>query len=261
MKPKFNRNHTFWWSPPAPLRLNFLRKENAGDVLGPNLINKILKSAGLNIRDIREKSRLLSIGSVLHFAHNGDTIWGTGVNGKIDPSLHKFSDLSVKALRGPLSAGFLNSKGINTPKTYGDPGILTSLFWPSEYESKSETIYIPHMRETVSKHITSNFKIVSPLLKLDEFIREIQKSSKVISTSLHGIIIAESYGIPAVLVENNSGETLFKYNDYFQGTGRDEVHICKDFNSALNHTPPIPDIKRFQDNLLDCFPYELWSKP
>ncbi|WP_223543420.1 polysaccharide pyruvyl transferase family protein [Pseudomonas sp. GL-B-12] len=258
MQPKLNKEHTFWWSPRSPLGLNFLRKENAGDLLGPHLVHRILERSRLDAKKIQTNNRLISIGSVLHFARNGDTIWGTGVNGKVDPNLHKFTNLNIKALRGPLTAHFLNSKNIKTPDVYGDPGILTSRFWPKSDNTSGETIYIPHMREVVDTNISSRFKVISPLMKLELFINEIQKASKVISTSLHGIIIAESYGIPAVLVENNSGETLFKYNDYFLGTGRDNVLICKDFNSALNHTPPIPDLKKHQDDLLNSFPYELW---
>ncbi|KQB51554.1 hypothetical protein AQS70_17705 [Pseudomonas endophytica] len=115
------------------------------------------------------------------------------------------------------------------------------------------------MREKVDPTIAKKYKVLSPLTELNLFISEIQKASKVISTSLHGIIIAESYSIPAVLIENNSGETLFKYHDYFQGTGRDKVHICKDFNSALNHSPPSPNLEKFQDGLLSCFPYDIWQ--
>lgn len=259
MQPKLNKEHTFWWSPRAPLGLNFLRKENAGDLLGPHLIYRILRKAGLNVKKIQKGNRLVSIGSVLHFARNGDTIWGTGVNGKVDPNLHKFTNIHIKALRGPLTAQFLNSKNIETPDVYGDPGILTSKFWPRSNDASGETIYIPHMRELVDPNISSRFKVISPLMNLELFINEIQKSSKVVSTSLHGIIIAESYGIPAVLVENNSGETLFKYNDYFKGTGRDNVLICKDFNSALNNTPSIPRLEKYQDDLLNSFPYQLWT--
>ena len=259
MQPKFNKEQTFWWSPRSPLGLSFLRKENAGDLLGPHLRHRILGQEGLDIRKIQRNNRLLSIGSVLHFARNGDTVWGTGVNGKVDPTLHKFDHIKIKALRGPLTAQFLNSKNITTPNTYGDPGILTSRYWPRTNSQSGETIYIPHMRENIDASISSRHKVVSPLMKLDLFIAEIQKASKVISTSLHGIIIAESYGIPAVLVENNSGETLFKYNDYYQGTGRDNVYICKDFNSALNHTPRVPILEKFQDDLLSSFPYELWK--
>ncbi|WP_346793949.1 polysaccharide pyruvyl transferase family protein, partial [Klebsiella pneumoniae] len=53
------------------------------------------------------------------------------------------------------------------------------------------------------------------------FTKEIVNSKFVISGSLHGIIIAEAYGIPAIFLDNNSGESRFKYDDYYFGSGRD----------------------------------------
>ena len=53
-------------------------------------------------------------------------------------------------------------------------------------------------------------------------------SSFVISSSLHGIIISEAYGIPARIIRPDDFfadkfwqyEPLFKYEDYYYGTGR-----------------------------------------
>ena len=41
-----------------------------------------------------------------------------------------------------------------------------------------------------------------------------------VSSSLHGIVIAEAYGVPAVLVASST-EPVFKYEDYYAGTGRE----------------------------------------
>lgn len=49
-----------------------------------------------------------------------DTIWGTGINGKVSEDLHKFEKLDVRAVRGPLTRNYLISKGINCPEVYGD---------------------------------------------------------------------------------------------------------------------------------------------
>ena len=68
--------------------------------------------------------------------------------------------------------------------------------------------------------------------------KTIQRSSDIfnteliLSSSLHGVILAEAYGIPAVLIRNEN-EPLFKYKDYYMGTGRDKVVFAKSIKEGL----------------------------
>lgn len=256
---KPDKENIFWWSPRAFLGLPWLVKENAGDYLGPLLVEKILKTKGLDTQDINNK-RLLSIGSIFHFARDNDIIWGTGINGKIPLDQLTFTKLDIRSVRGPLTAKILRQKGLKVPEVFGDPGILTSIFWPrDEIEKETNIIYIPHMREKVKNNIKENYKVVTPRCSVDNFIKEIQKASKVLTTSLHGVIIAESYGIPAVLMENFSGETDFKYDDYYSGTGRKTPPIFKNVEDAAMYNPSIPDLSYYQDRLLEAFPFDEYS--
>jgi hypothetical protein len=54
-------------------------------------------------------------------------------------------------------------------------------------------------------------------------VDRITSCSVVISSSLHGIVVAEAYGVPAVWVQpsNRIVGGRFKFDDYFEGTGRD----------------------------------------
>lgn len=254
---KFDKQRIFWWSPKPFLGLTIFQKENVGDYLGPLLVQKILDAKNLHVNDIR-KSKLLTIGSVLHFANDGDVVWGSGVNGKIDAAEHKFSSLDIRAVRGPLTAEFLFKRGINVPSVFGDPGILTALFWPRTHEmEKGKVIYIPHMREKETRQ--SGMKTLSPLLPLEEFVKEIQTAEKVISSSLHGVIIAESYGVPACLYENKSGEKPFKYEDYYAGTGRGSFRLFDSISEAKAHDPEVPKFEDIQEKLLASFPWDLWK--
>ena len=91
-----------------------------------------------------------------------------------------------------------------------------------------------------------------------KFLSRIVRAKKVISSSLHGIIIAESYGIPSVLLKNNNGEGDEKYHDYYQGTGRKTFHMCTTLEEALSVIPTaLPDIKAIQNNLINSFPDSL----
>lgn len=253
---RYDRHKVFWWSPPAPFGLSFLGRENVGDALGPALVERILNDQGLDIARIR-KPKLLSIGSVMHFAKNHDTIWGTGVNGKIDQNFLSFQTLDVRAVRGPLTREVLRAKGIHAPEVYGDPGILVSRYWPKgPYHGKK--LFVPHMREPLDLATRLKWHILSPLKPLNEFITIISGASIVYSSSLHGIVIAESFGVPAVLIRNTSGETPFKYDDYYAGTGRAGVPSFASLDEAASHTPSIPQLRPVADRLLKAFPFDLW---
>lgn len=256
----YDRNKTFWWSPQQPRRIIGKRiLENAGDALGPALIDRILRANGQDIHRML-KPRLLSIGSVMHFAHDQDTIWGTGINGKISLEHLKFKNLDVRAVRGPLTRQILEDRGITTPEIYGDPGILTSIFWEKSPPS-GNSVFIPHMREDVPWRTRLRHKVLSPLTPLDEFISIISGAKEVYSSSLHGIVIAESFGIPSKLIRNKSGEAPFKYQDYYEGTGRKDFRIFESIEEARSHSASAPDLEKCAKRLLAAFPYDLWEGP
>ncbi|MCM5551500.1 polysaccharide pyruvyl transferase family protein, partial [Xanthomonas hortorum pv. pelargonii] len=89
------RRALFWWQP-----------KNAGVNMGDHL-SKVIVSCVLSLQDktLIEKrdlsKKLIAIGSVLHFAKDGDTVWGSGINGKIPAERNTFSTLDVRAVRGP----------------------------------------------------------------------------------------------------------------------------------------------------------------
>jgi pyruvyltransferase len=254
-------SNIFWWQPRPFLGIKCLQKQNVGDYLGPKLVSAILSAENLKIYNQTNK-RLLTIGSILHFAKDKDAIWGTGLNGKVNPEQHSFSELDVRALRGPLTQEFLIEKGISIPKkiAFGDPGILTSKYFPVDAPKRTKAIYIPHMREKnpTKKLKGSGVEMLSPLLNLTDFLYKLNTAERVITTSLHGVIIAESYGIPAVMLKNNSGENILKFIDYFNGTDRDLPEISKSITGAMNQKPNTPNLQAQQKGLLSTFPYDLW---
>lgn len=168
-------------------------------------------------------------------------------------------------MRGPLTAEVLKSKNIIFDKDiFGDPGILASRFWPRTKPVESnKVIYVPHFEESFD-HLTPAVKkkisILSPLTKLDKFLEEIQTAEKVVSSSLHGLIFAESYGVPAALLKNQSGETTFKYEDYYRGTRRESFRVFNDIETALACDIENVDLTNAQDRILSAFPWDLWVK-
>ncbi|TDN90541.1 pyruvyl transferase [Microbacterium sp. BK668] len=232
-----------------------VRVNNFGDLIGPLVVRELAKS----VHGRGDGRRLLSVGSTLHFARDGDTVWGTGRNGKTPDDAYRFSTLDVRATRGPLTRAWLIERGITAPAVYGDPALLLPTLFPRFAESlslrsRSVTI-VPNLHD--APHWRDSPGFLDPTTRLWACVRAIAESSHVVASSLHGIIIAETFGVPASLLLPGV-EDLFKYRDYFEGTGRELPHASRTLAEALdNPAPPLRGWKA--EPLLDAFPRDLWS--
>ncbi|MCC4616544.1 polysaccharide pyruvyl transferase family protein [Xanthomonas campestris pv. asclepiadis] len=250
------RRALFWWQP-----------KNAGVNMGDHL-SKVIVSCVLSLQDktLIEKrdlsKKLIAIGSVLHFAKDGDTVWGSGINGKIPAERNTFSALDVRAVRGPKTRQFLLDRGIAVPEVYGDPGLLTPMFFPADAlgpANKRPFAIVPHFNEPVEKYSAYADHLVFPNVKPATFMSALLGAELVISSSLHGLILAEAYGIPAVYLDWGNGEDRFKYDDYYNGTGRMQWHSGNSVEECLQLGGNGDfDLEKLQAGLLAAFPYDLW---
>jgi pyruvyltransferase len=250
------RKSLFWWQPRDG-------SVNVGDHLSKVLVNEILSLRDTSLIDKRAGTpRLVCIGSVLHFAKTGEVVWGSGINGKIPASAHRFTDLDVRAVRGPKTRGFLMERGIEVPEVYGDPALLLPRFFDKAFLMPSERkpfAVVPHFNESLDKYAGYEHLLISPRVKPAEFVRGLLGAELIVSSSLHGLILAEAYGIPAVYLDWGNGEDRFKYDDYYAGTGRtswragDSVEACLDIGGNGTF-----DLRSIQDGLMAAFPYDLW---
>ncbi len=233
---------------------------NFGDMLGPVVVHGLLRKAGIDIHEGKgSQRRLLTVGSILHFAKTGDVIWGTGRNGKVANEAHTFTNLDVRAVRGPLTREFLLKRGIHAPAIYGDPGLLVPHVMPELVETtkrpEHQFTYVPNYNDL--KWAPKVDCLLDPRSPLENCLRTIAKSRFVVGTSLHAIIIAEALSIPARLIRSRI-ENEFKYQDYYLGTGRANFRVANDLNEALRLGGEAPPVF-FQDMLLESFPYDLWK--
>jgi len=245
----------FFWKPDSG-QLNF------GDHLARVIVSKLLALRGHVLEEETAQSRrLFAIGSVLHFAQDGDVVWGSGVNGKIDPQLHRFSTLDVRAVRGPLTRDFLMERGIAVPEVYGDPALLLPTLFPQRFaaDPRKPYVVVPNLNDLELAQQAGLQNIVSPMSGWNRCVEEILQGELVISSSLHGIIIAEAYGIPARYLRLSDTENIFKYNDYMLGTGRKAIEPAGSVEEALEMggmPPPVFD----PEALLAAFPLDLWNR-
>ncbi len=237
---------------------------NFGDYLSLKVVERITNG---RVREFSKNSsayekKLLVIGSIFVFARENDVVWGSGINGKVlNKMSYPFTKLDVRAVRGPLTRKFLIQKlKIPCPEVYGDPALLTPYLFPEFKRKKNpqyEYIIIPHYSE--EKYFPKNkYKnVVYSTEPWDQIMLKILDSKFVISSSLHGIIIPEAYGIPARLLRITNNEPIFKFHDYYLGTGRPNFHVARSIEEARRmggEKPCACDLKK----LYEAFPFEFW---
>jgi pyruvyltransferase len=260
----------FHWNPRRyrlPGRLGHLgrfgpRVGNFGDLLGPSIVREVASRAGIDISIpvAGAHSQLMSIGSVMHFARDNAVVWGTGINGKALELAPEVSRLDIRAVRGPLTAERLADQGFDVPQVYGDPGLLVGELWPRAELAAGRPAraicVVPNLNDLPLYGGQPN--VLDPRTSLQRCLGVIASSELVVGSSLHGIIVAESLGIPARLITSPS-EPDFKYRDYYAGSGRASFTPAPDVRSALAMGGE-PGITWSSDKLLAAFPLDLWRR-
>ena len=260
----------FAWNPvrphfvPRPGRHPSLRlhAENFGDLLARRIVRRMLELRSGPV-SVATDVQLLSVGSVLHLGREGAVVWGTGRNPKIPEHRHRWSNLDVRAVRGPLTASFLRARGVEVPNVQGDPALLAAQLLPELRASPTDDRYpvtvIPNLNERgrfrSERHPAT--WLLDPSQPLETVLRRIAASELVVTSSLHALVIADSFGVPARQV-SPVREHPDKYRDYFEGTGRSQPRPAVDVNEALRLggvEPPVLDTGA----LKAAFPYDLWG--
>jgi len=220
-------------------------ERNFGDMLSPILFN------GLGIEykkaKINDSGKLLAIGSIIYASRENDVLWGTGTMRDKDFIAPK--GLKVLAVRGPKTREKI--KGVNVPEIYGDPAILIPDIYKPKNIERHEIGFIPHYVDQNNPELIKDKNRFIIDVKQDPLktIDEICSCDMIVSSSLHGIIIAEAYGIDAVWIKLSDKLIggSFKFNDYFLGSGREEQIASK-----IDNLKVLPKPKYEKDKLLNA---------
>ncbi len=242
------------WNFPLPKR-----EDNFGDLLGPWIVSRICDKLGLKV-EVSKHGRLLTVGSIINLAaRDGDVIWGSGIHGNHLPLKQPFPRLDIRAVRGPLTAAVLRESGNDVPEIYGDPALLIPFLWSDSelgiHRRTGGTVIVPNYYDLAKAPSDA----INPRGNVLERVRAIASAEHVIASSLHGIILAEAYDVPATLVASDS-ERPFKYEDYYAGTGRPLPAVASDWQCAERTSPAKPIRSWDPQPLMQSFPSELWTK-
>jgi len=192
---------------------------NVGDLLSPAINQRVF---GVRTRWVQPgfQGKVLGTGSILHSAADDDLVLGAGA---IDARpLQLPSSARVLAVRGPRTLELLRRE--RGEIAFGDPGLLAAQLFPyqpvtppSDRRIAVVVHYVDDRRLDADDVTTIDVRAMP-----EQFLQRLVEARVVISSSLHGIVLAESYGIPAIWL--SPPEALvggrFKFDDYFEGTGR-----------------------------------------
>lgn len=245
---------------------------NYGDRLNISLLEELIgkKYYESALYSNSHKNELLMIGSILHKMNLDSVIWGAGlikegVELKIKPK-------KIHAVRGPLTRKELIRNNIQCPEIYGDPALLLPMFYKPEQNKKFKYGLIPHY---VDKHhpFIRKFKKSDDVLFIDiesdynnwkDFIDLISQCECIITSSLHGVIISDTYEIPNLWVKLTDGVTGngFKFKDYYASVKK---NYSEPFDLNQTKNQQIIELERELEKwtkidfdkqvLLDAFPY------
>ena len=153
--------------------------------------------------------------------------------------------------------------GHQCPEIYGDPAILMPLIYEPNRCKLYDVSIIPQLvTEKYIREKNQDAHVIS--MNTNDYmgvIDQIAQSKLIISSSLHGLILADAYCVPSVWYRGLGKDIDFKYKDYYASTGRILDEIPTSVEEATGREPmPLPDLKSLQEGLLESFPYDLWEK-
>lgn len=193
---------------------------NFGDVLSPIIFNHFK----IPYREVDEENfDTLCVGSIASLARAGTMVLGSGTSRWKTP-LDPRAD--YRFVRGPLTRKKILESDGRCPDVYGDPAMLLPLIC-EESDKEHKLGLVPHYVDYRSVKRDYPHHPVVDLLNEDplQVCREITKCEKIISSSLHGLICAHAYGIPAAWVRFGGkikGDGT-KFKDHYLAGGKEAV--------------------------------------
>ncbi|MEI9902695.1 MAG: polysaccharide pyruvyl transferase family protein [Asticcacaulis sp.] len=223
----------------SPLRLYYYRhrdgKPNFGDQLSPMIIERVLGRPTVWAK--QTECDMAAIGSILGgilqrswkrwvtLRFSPVHIWGSGfIRAPETRELMAKGALKVHAVRGHATR---SSLAMPENLALGDPGLLAGRLFDKPPVKRHGWAIVPHTVDA-RMAVIRGLKAVTPHAVVadlsgdpDECLQAIAGAEFVISTSLHGLIVADALGIPSIWAKMSgrvSGDR-YKFRDYYSALG------------------------------------------
>lgn len=271
------------------LNVYYAKVPNMGDLLNVAIIERLFGykvhrhtfltgelsaiGSGLGQFTLRDNPFVAMAERISGFLFPTVTIWGTGFvcyKQKDTPFYRR--NMKFAAVRGELSKKRVeNILGRKMDIPTGDAGILASYLLPEPVEKKYSVGIIAHYKEQdepIFQQLMNaypNSLFIDVRQTPDAVIHQIASCECIISSSLHGLIIADSLNIPNIHIKV-SDKLLgdgFKFDDYYSAYGLE--HPMLDLNKedmptlewVKAHYPITKEmVDTMKQDMIQAFPFE-----
>jgi pyruvyltransferase len=206
--------------------------QNWGDDLNVYLFEKITGKKIIPVKTLlfnKFLTRYSIIGSTIPgYITSKTIIWGSGVF-NLDHSLQN-TPLAILAVRGPLTRQYFLKYNIDCPEIYGDPALLLPRYYQPIKSKRFKIGLIPHHRDYDIASFDKYLELCEDVTLIDiahygdhffEVIDKICSCDIILSSSLHGLIVADAYGVKNMFCEFEYHHPNYdKYLDYCMSVGR-----------------------------------------
>lgn len=268
------------------INLFHCKGKNFGDAVNPILIERVF---GIPCKSVpKTQAELIAIGSIMQrftaqnlvssvqkmfypFLH----VWSSGF---IDDEEHKYfkRNIDIYAVRGRLTkqkCEKILGKELDIP--LGDGGLLLSELLDRKVPKKYELGIIPHVADFKNPIFEKINDAVNNSVIIDlsqdpiKVLKKIAACNCVISTAMHGLIAADSLGIPNKWIEvsDKIDGAGFKFRDYYSAFGLDgmaakyltpeESFYERDLKGVYDdYKIKMSDVEEIKKKLYNAFPFK-----
>lgn len=248
-----------------PIRIDWVRENNFGDVLNPILGSLITDRPILHVNPLYFNGEYVSaIGSICGRANKNTIIWGSGF---ISADTPVTKPKEIRAVRGPRTAEMYINSGCRVPEIYGDPALLISGYYKPKVPKRYKVGIVPHYvdfrTDFVRKSALNEDINVINLVNPDPLsvIRQMLECEVILSSSLHGLIVPDAYGIKTkwIKLSDNIIGGEFKFKDYYSSIKIENeeplyIQTVQNINDLISETYA-KEINLDLDQLLQACPF------
>ena len=206
-------------------------QQNFGDYLSPLLV-EMLSGQSVVYAPVH-KADMMAVGSIMSREKKAKRyllprklhIWGAGTDA---PGLEFSARHYYHAVRGVMTREQI--KGLKGLPALGDPGLLASLWWGSRprpdkrYRIGLIAHYVDQTLDAVLQAADiPGVRLINVFWPVEKVLRNIQECDCIISSSMHGLIVADAFGVPNRRIVLSQGKISdYKFADYYSAFGMPE---------------------------------------
>ena len=218
-----------------PWKLWCFSLRNFGDALTPYILTKY--GVPFELVDSFEAANLLGIGSNLDRVRHDNApivVWSAGFMYPKNRPVRYGPDVRFLGVRGHLTEATIEPARPGE-LSIGDGGLLVGTLFNHAGVAKTHDIgVIPHMsdvRAAAGQGLAhwAGARIIDVLAPLEQVLGDIASCRRIVSSSLHGLVTADAFGIPSCYAVFNGGRDVegegFKYADYASALGYEITRV------------------------------------